>query len=51
MKRHIQADSSDDKMRNNAGISRNKVVFGRDNCIAGNQTPVIIAKEDTGVLL
>ena len=50
MKRHIQADSSDDKTRNHAGISHKKIVFGRDNSIADEQN-LIIAKEDCGVIL
>lgn len=50
MKRKIQADSSDDKTRNHAGISHKKVVVRRDNCIA-DEPNLIIAKEDTGVLL
>jgi hypothetical protein len=47
MKRKIQADSQNCT----SVISRNKVVVRRDNCIAENQTPIIIAKEDTGVIL
>ena len=47
MKRKIQADSQNCT----SVISRNKVVFGHDNCIAENQMPIIIAKEDTGVIL
>jgi len=47
MKRKIQADSQNCT----SVISHKKVVVRRDNSIAGNQTPIIIASEDTGVLL
>lgn len=46
MKRKIQADSQNCT----PGISHKKVVVRRDNCIA-DEPNLIIAKEDTGVLL